>query len=48
MTCRSRSPFDINRYQGVWYEIMRLDHSFERGLTNVTATYDLSVRPESS
>lgn len=35
------SPFDINRYQGVWYEIMRLDHSFERGLTNVTATYTL-------
>ena len=35
------SPFDINRYQGVWYEIMRLDHSFERGLTNVTATYIL-------
>ena len=35
------SPFDINRYQGVWYEIMRLDHSFERGLTNVTATYNL-------
>ena len=35
------SPFDINRYQGVWYEIMRLDHSFERGLTNVMATYNL-------
>ena len=35
------SPFDINRYLGVWYEIMRLDHSFERDLTNVTATYDL-------
>ena len=35
------SPLDINRYQGIWYEIMRLDHSFERGLTNVTATYDL-------
>jgi apolipoprotein D and lipocalin family protein len=35
------SPFDINRYQGVWYEIMRLDHSFERGLTNVTAAYEL-------
>ena len=32
---------DINRYQGVWYEIMRLDHRFERGLSNVTATYDL-------
>ena len=33
--------FDINGYQGVWYEIMRLDHSFERGLSNVTATYEL-------
>ena len=35
------SPFDIERYEGVWHEIMRLDHSFERGLTNVTATYTL-------
>lgn len=33
--------FDVTRYQGVWYEIMRLDHSFERGLSNVTATYRL-------
>ncbi len=33
--------FDINRYLGTWYEIARLDHSFERGLDNVTATYDL-------
>jgi apolipoprotein D and lipocalin family protein len=33
--------FDIERYTGTWYEIMRLDHSFERGLTNVTATYTL-------
>jgi len=33
--------FDINRYTGTWFEIMRLDHSFERGLTNVTATYEL-------
>lgn len=31
--------FDINRYQGLWYEIFRLDHSFEKGLTNVTANY---------
>lgn len=31
--------FDISRYGGLWYEIMRLDHSFERGLTNVTARY---------
>lgn len=33
------SPFDLQRYQGRWYEIARLDHSFERGLNNVTATY---------
>lgn len=31
--------FDVTRYLGVWYEIARLDHSFERGLTRVTATY---------
>ncbi len=35
------TPFDVARYEGVWYEIARLDHSFERGLTNVTATYEL-------
>jgi apolipoprotein D and lipocalin family protein len=33
--------FDVERYQGTWYEIARLDHSFERGLSNVTATYTL-------
>jgi apolipoprotein D and lipocalin family protein len=33
--------FDLNRYQGKWYEIARLDHSFERGMSNVTATYSL-------
>ncbi|MCC5888507.1 MAG: lipocalin family protein [Gammaproteobacteria bacterium] len=31
--------FDAERYQGRWYEIFRLDHRFERGLTNVTADY---------
>ena len=31
--------FDARRYEGRWYEIARLDHSFERGLTDVTATY---------
>lgn len=35
------SPFDINRYLGTWYEIARLDHSFERGLIRVTAQYSL-------
>lgn len=33
--------FDINRYTGRWYEIARLDHRFERGLSNVTAEYAL-------
>ncbi|WP_299003765.1 lipocalin family protein [uncultured Shewanella sp.] len=33
--------FDVNRYLGTWYEIARLDHSFERGLTQVTAQYTL-------
>jgi apolipoprotein D and lipocalin family protein len=33
--------FDINQYSGKWYEIARLDHSFERGLNNVTAQYYL-------
>lgn len=33
--------FDVNRYLGVWYEVARLDHRFERGLENVSATYTL-------
>lgn len=33
--------FDLQRYLGQWYEIARLDHSFERGLSHVTATYSL-------
>jgi apolipoprotein D and lipocalin family protein len=35
------SGFDLNSYIGKWYEIARLDHSFERGLTKVTAEYSL-------
>lgn len=31
--------FDQSRYLGKWYEIARLDHSFERNLSNVSATY---------
>jgi len=31
----------INKYLGTWYEIARLDHSFERGLDKVTAEYSL-------
>jgi len=33
--------FDVNRYLGTWYEIVRLDHSFEKGLEKVTAHYSL-------
>ncbi|MFC1542401.1 lipocalin family protein [Pseudomonadota bacterium] len=33
--------FELNRYLGKWYEIARLDHSFERELTEVTAQYSL-------
>jgi apolipoprotein D and lipocalin family protein len=33
--------FDLQRYLGTWYEIARLDHSFERGLERVTATYSM-------
>jgi apolipoprotein D and lipocalin family protein len=36
--------FELNRYLGVWHEVARLDHSFERGLVNVTAEY--SLRPD--
>ena len=33
--------FKLERYLGLWYEIARLDHSFERGLSRVTAEYSL-------
>ena len=34
-------PFELPRYLGQWYEVARLDHSFERGLSDVSATYRL-------
>ena len=33
--------FELPRYLGKWYEIARLDHSFERGLNQVTASYSM-------
>lgn len=33
--------FELDRYLGKWYEIARLDHSFERGLQRVTAEYSM-------
>lgn len=37
----SVTSFDLNRYLGQWYEIARLDHAFERGMSDVNATYQL-------
>ncbi|PLX79448.1 MAG: lipocalin [Desulfuromonas sp.] len=31
--------FHLERYLGTWYEIARLDNRFERGLSDVSATY---------
>ena len=33
--------FESSRYLGKWYEIARLDHSFERGLEKITAEYSM-------
>lgn len=38
---RPVTAFDLNRYLGQWHEIARLDHSFERGMRDVSATYSL-------
>jgi len=35
--------FDVQRYQGTWYEIARLDHSFERNMTDVSARYTVQA-----
>ncbi|MBR4995886.1 MAG: lipocalin family protein [Alistipes sp.] len=32
---------DLDSYMGRWYEVARFDHSFERGMTDVTADYTL-------
>ena len=33
--------FQLDRYLGRWYEVARLDHSFERGLSKVSAEYSM-------
>lgn len=35
------ADFNLEKYSGRWYEIARLDHGFERGLSRVTADYSL-------
>jgi len=34
-------PLELPRYLGKWYEIARLDHSFERGMEQTSAEYSL-------
>lgn len=38
---RPVEDFTLEKYLGKWYEVARMDHSFERGLSNVTAEYSL-------
>jgi apolipoprotein D and lipocalin family protein len=35
-------PFDKEKHLGKWYEIARMDFTFERNLSNVTANYSLN------
>ena len=37
------SAFDASKYMGTWYELARIDHRFEKGLTQVSATYSLNA-----
>ncbi|MGE8492468.1 MULTISPECIES: lipocalin family protein [Comamonas] len=37
------SGFDASKYMGTWYELARIDHRFEKGLTQVTASYSLNA-----
>lgn len=40
-TVKPVTGFELKNYLGKWYEIARLDHSFEEGLSQVTAEYSL-------
>ena len=33
------TQFDLSRYLGVWYEVARYNHSFEKGMDNTMAEY---------
>lgn len=37
----SVTGFELEKYLGTWYELARMDHRFERGMSHVTATYSL-------
>ena len=36
---RATEYLDLKKYAGLWYEIARFDHPFERGLVGVTTNY---------
>ena len=40
-TVKPVQQFELDRYLGKWYEVARVDHSFERGLGNISAEYSL-------
>ena len=41
MRQKTVGQLDVRRYMGLWYEIARYDHRFERGMSDVTAEYVL-------
>lgn len=41
MQQKTVGQLDVRRYMGLWYEIARYDHRFERGMSDVTAEYTL-------
>lgn len=43
VTMQTNGPVNIDRYQGLWYEIARFPNSFEEGCVGVTADYALNT-----
>ena len=41
---RAIDSLDLKKYVGLWYEIARFDHPFERGLVGVTTQY--TIKPD--
>ena len=41
-TVTTNGPVDLERYQGLWYEIARFPNRFEEGCVGVTAEYSLN------
>jgi len=37
----TEEDFDLQRYMGLWYEIARMNHRFERGMSHVRTVYTL-------